>query len=164
MFSTLPPFAAVNYLRKAMEYDRFLYEYAMDKHMRPEDLTELTDTIQESARPFQTWEAWLEDIEKYGERLKAGEFHTENKDWDGVVLSTMHGAKGLEYEAVYIIDANEKIVPYQKAVLDEEVEEERRLFYVAMTRAKRFLDICFVKERHSKTMEVSRFVTEILRN
>lgn len=164
MFSTLPPFAAVNYLRKAMEYDRFLYEYAMDKHMRPEDLTELTDTIQESARPFQTWEAWLEDIEKYGERLKAGEFHTENEDWDGVVLSTMHGAKGLEYEAVYIIDANEKIVPYQKAVLDEEVEEERRLFYVAMTRAKRFLDICFVKERHSKTMEVSRFVTEILRN
>lgn len=164
MFSTLPPFAAVNYLRRAMEYDRFLYEYALDRHMRPEDLTEIIDTIQESARPFQTWEAWMEDIEKYGERLKAGQFQKEIRDKDAVVLSTMHGAKGLEYEVVFIIDANEKIVPYQKAVLDEEIEEERRLFYVAMTRAKRFLNICFVKERHSKTMDVSRFVSEILRN
>ena len=72
MFSTLPPFAAVNYLRKAMEYDRFLYEYAMDKHMRPEDLTELTDTIQESARPFQTWEGMAGRYRKVRRAIESG--------------------------------------------------------------------------------------------
>ena len=81
---------------------------------------------------------------------------------DALVLSTMHSAKGLEYEAVFIIDANEGVTPYQRAVLDSEIEEERRMFYVAMTRAKRFLNIYFVRERHSKKTEMSRFVSEIL--
>lgn len=54
-----------------------------------------------------------------------------------ISLMTMHGAKGLEFHTVFIIGANEDICPYKKAETKEEIEEERRLFYVAMTRAKR---------------------------
>lgn len=162
MFSKLPPFAAVNYLRKSIGYDDFLYEYAMDRHLKPEDFTELLDTIQEAARPFETWEEWLEDIAGYAQRLKAQEKAAKVSEKDSMILSTMHSAKGLEYKAVFLIDANEGVTPYQRAVLDEEIEEERRLFYVAVTRAKRWLNIYFVHERHSKKMEISRFVNEIL--
>lgn len=75
----------------------------------------------------------------------------------------MHSAKGLEYPEVFIIDANEGVTPYSKAALDEEIEEERRMFYVAMTRAKSRLHVYSVRERYNKTLEVSRFVKEILK-
>ena len=81
---------------------------------------------------------------------------------DCVALSTMHGAKGLEYKAVFIIDANEGVTPHKKAVMEDDLEEERRMFYVAMTRAKDFLYIYFAKERYHKPAEMSRFVGEFL--
>jgi DNA helicase-2/ATP-dependent DNA helicase PcrA len=74
----------------------------------------------------------------------------------------MHSAKGLEYDTVFIIDANEEITPHKKAITAEEIEEERRMFYVAMTRAKNNLKIMYAKERYNKELEVSRFVREII--
>ena len=75
---------------------------------------------------------------------------------------TMHGAKGLEYELVFIIGGNEGSVPYRKAKLKEEIEEERRMFYVAMTRAKSRLIISYVKEKNGKDLSPSRFIEELL--
>ena len=74
---------------------------------------------------------------------------------------TMHGSKGLEFEVVFIPTVNEKVSPYRKAKKASELEEERRMLYVAMTRAKRYLHISFVKERFNKIAEPSRFLTEI---
>ena len=62
----------------------------------------------------------------------------QNQNPNSVALATLHSAKGLEYENVYIIDVNEGVMPYKKAVLEPEVEEERRMFYVGMTRAKKY--------------------------
>ena len=76
---------------------------------------------------------------------------------------TMHGAKGLEFDTVFVIGANEKIMPYKKAETVDEIEEERRLFYVAMTRAKKRLVISYTKEKNGKKMEASRFVGEVLK-
>ena len=59
-------------------------------------------------------------------------------------------------------DVNEGVVPHKKAVTREELEEERRMFYVGMTRAKKRLHIYYVKERYHKKMEVSRFLAESL--
>lgn len=162
MLDTLPPYAALNYLRKAMGYENYLYEYAMDRKMPPEEFLEVYDNIEESAKPFKTYGAWFEYIDDYTEKIKIRQAGQNTASQEGVVLSTMHSAKGLEYEAVFLIDVNEGVTPYQKAVLDEDIEEERRMFYVAMTRAKRFLDIYYVKERNGKTMEPSRFVGELL--
>ena len=78
-----------------------------------------------------------------------------------VILMTLHSAKGLEFERVYILDVNEGCMPYQKAVLDPEIEEERRMFYVGMTRAKKELHLYAVEERFGKKMEPSRFLVEL---
>ncbi len=74
----------------------------------------------------------------------------------------MHSSKGLEYKAVFIVDANEGITPHRKAMLEADLEEERRLFYVAVTRAKEYLHIYSVKERYNKELACSRFVGELL--
>ena len=76
---------------------------------------------------------------------------------------TMHAAKGLEFDTVFVIEADEGSSPYKKAVTDEEIEEERRLFYVAMTRAKRKLIISYVKEKSGKDMTPSVCVRITLR-
>ena len=75
---------------------------------------------------------------------------------------TMHGAKGLEFDTVFIIESNDGVIPYKKATLDNEIEEERRMFYVAMTRAKRKLIISYIKSKNGKEQYPSRFVTELL--
>ena len=77
-----------------------------------------------------------------------------------MTLSTMHSAKGLEYPVVFVVDANEGIVPHHKAGLPADIEEERRLIYVALTRAKDRLHVAAVKERYHRKTDVSRFVEE----
>ena len=73
----------------------------------------------------------------------------------------MHSSKGLEYEHVFILDAAEGITPYKKAVLDADLEEERRMFYVAMTRAKKELTICYAKKQTGHELKPSRFLREM---
>ena len=63
---------------------------------------------------------------------------------------------------MYIVDANEEIIPHKKSVSDEDIEEERRMFYVAMTRARKRLRICSIGERYNKELSISRFVNEML--
>ena len=67
----------------------------------------------------------------------------------------------MEYDSVYILDVNEGVIPYHKAVLDADLEEERRMLYVGMTRARKKLYLYAVKERYEKKTEVSRFVSDI---
>lgn len=85
------------------------------------------------------------------------------QEGDFVTVLTMHGAKGLEYTCVFIPDANEGVIPHSKAVLDDDIEEERRMFYVAMTRAKEYLHISYVKERFNKKTDMSCFLHEIIK-
>ena len=75
---------------------------------------------------------------------------------------TMHSSKGLEFRVVFILDANEGVTPHHKAQLEADLEEERRMFYVAMTRAKEKLVITYVKTKNGKDAEPSRFVEELL--
>ncbi len=158
----MDPFAAVNYIRYAVGYDGYLTEYASMRRLAEDELLDVVTEIQESARDFKTFEQWFSYMENYGLRLQAQARRRENAERDGVVLSTMHSAKGLEYDAVFIIDANEGVVPHKKAVMEEDVEEERRMFYVAMTRARKYLHIYFAKERYHKPAVMSRFVGELL--
>lgn len=79
---------------------------------------------------------------------------------EGCVISTLHAVKGLEYDRVYIMNVNEGSMPYRKAVLEAHLEEERRLFYVGMTRAKKKLCLCYVRMQYEKEREPSRFLEE----
>lgn len=163
MIGRMAPAPAINYIRKAVGYDEYLREYAEFRRMNPEELFEVADQIQESASGYQTLEAWEEHQREYAEKLKtqAQAHGRENgQKMDCVTLMTMHSSKGLEFPIVYILDANERIIPHHKAVLEADLEEERRMFYVAMTRAKDRLHICFARQRYGKIQEPSRFLAE----
>lgn len=161
MIGRMAPVAAVNYIRKGVGYDEYLREYADYRRMKPEELLEVADQLQESASAFDTVQDWFAHMKEYGEQLKEQAKRLE-KDTDCVSLMTMHSSKGLEFPVVYILDANERVTPHHKAVLDADLEEERRMFYVAMTRAKDRLHVCYAKERYGKEQERSRFIDEYL--
>ena len=156
----LKPVAAVNYIRKAIGYDDYLRSYAEFRRMKPEELFETADKLAESAAEFATFAEWKEHADRYEEELKKQNQEEREETKDRVTLSTMHSAKGLEYPVVFVVDANEGIVPHHKAGLPADIEEERRLFYVALTRAKDRLHVAAVKERYHRKTDVSRFVEE----
>ena len=156
----LKPVAAVNYIRKAIGYDDYLRSYAEFRRMKPEELFETADKLAESAAEFATFVEWKEHAARYEEELKKQNQEEREETKDRVTLSTMHSAKGLEYPVVFVVDANEGIVPHHKAGLPADIEEERRLFYVALTRAKDRLHVAAVKERYHRKTDVSRFVEE----
>lgn len=161
LLGSMAPYAAVNYIRRGIGYEDYLTEYANLRKMNPEELFDVLDELQESARGFSTFDQWLQHMEDYREELKRQALENRDKHMDSIQIVTMHSAKGLEFEAVFIPDANEGITPHKKAVLEADIEEERRLFYVAMTRAMNRLYIFSSKERYNKTLQRSRFLDEI---
>lgn len=161
MIGRMNPYAAISYIRQSIGYDGYLKEYADYRRMKPEELLDVADELMESSKEYSTFEEWQEHIKEYGEELKRQSDNNRNIA-DAVELSTMHSSKGLEYRIVFIIDANEGVTPHSKSVLDEDMEEERRMFYVAVTRAKERLHIYYVKERFNKPVSVSRFVGEMM--
>jgi len=153
------PYAAINYIRKGIEYDTFLEEYADYRRIRVDDLYDVLDELQESAKGFESFDGWFDHIENYTKELERL-YQSQQEVSESVTLTTLHSAKGLEYENVYIIDVNEGIMPYKKAVLDGDIEEERRMFYVGMTRAKKNLHLFSVKQLNQKDADISRFIAE----
>ena len=163
MLMKMAPYAAIQYIRKRIGYDDFLKEYAFTHQINISDLNEVLAEIEEAAKAFSSVEEWFAHVEEYTETLKVKE-KERNRPRPGVRLMTIHASKGLEFKQVFLIAANEGRIPYQKAKTDKEIEEERRLFYVAMTRAKDFLKICYVKIKNGKEVTPSRFVDELLKN
>ena len=151
------PYAMIQYIRKHIGYDEYLKDYAKEHRIRQEDLFAIVSEIEETSKEFQTVEEWIQYIASYGDSLKKknreGKMHEK-----GVCLMTMHGSKGLEFDTVFVIQCNEGVIPHKKASLDSELEEERRLFYVAMTRAKKRLILSYVRSKYGKDMSSSRFV------
>lgn len=161
IMSKLNPYAAINYLRRGVGYDEYLSEYSVNKHISFEELTDVINEIQASAAEFNTFADWFSYISDYTEELKKSNSR-EQSIQDAVTFSTMHASKGLEYRNVFIIDANDGIIPHKKAVLESDIEEERRMFYVAITRAKENLHIFYSRERFNKAMTPTRFIQKIL--
>lgn len=162
MLKNMDPYAAIVYIRRAIGYEDYLKEYASFRRMKVQELFDPLDELQENARAYATYDEWFSHIEDYREELKRQTERRKKREEDGVAIMTFHGAKGLEYQVVFITDANEGITPHHKAAVLEDMEEERRMFYVAMTRAKEFLHIYSVKERFGKEFSCSRFVGEFL--
>lgn len=161
MLRKMAPYAGITYICKAIGYNDYLKEYAEYRKINLEELMDVVEELRELSKPFKNYEEWFQHIEDYEIELRK-QADMIWKDYDCVECMTMHSAKGLEYEMVFIIDANEGVTPHKKAVLDDDIEEERRMFYVAMTRAKKRLYIFNTKEQYGKPVNVSRFVEDIL--
>lgn len=161
MLKDMAPYAAVNYIRYGMNYEEYLQEYAKARRMKPEELTDILDEIQDGCRPFKTVEAWYEHLTAYKERLLEQRGKKE-RDPDAITLATLHSAKGLEFQEVFLVDVNEGTIPHRKASMEADLEEERRLFYVGMTRAKDRLHLFYVRERYGKRVDPSVFLEPLL--
>ncbi len=159
MIRSMSPFAAVNYIRKGVGYDEYIRNYIYEHKADKEELYNVLDELAHRASQYMSLSQWLDGIAEY---IRQCDKDRQNNTADGVHMLTMHGSKGLEYKIVLVMDVCEGIIPYNKAVLDEQIEEERRLFYVAMTRAKEKLYLLYPKQRYNKDTTRSRFIEEIL--
>jgi DNA helicase-2/ATP-dependent DNA helicase PcrA len=149
----------INKIIKLTKYE----EYLLD--LSEEELDDRINNLEELKKlslKYQTLDEFLEAIALYEEDTKTNE---ENDTSDKVSLMTMHASKGLEFPIVIIVGANQNIIPYQKSLKENNVAEERRLFYVAMTRAKEELFITRPKKIITGYQQVSflqsQFVNEI---
>ena len=137
-------------------YLNFLKDYAKFRNMDISELTTYWDSYMKDAHEYDTWEKWLAYIEQHKLILKQ-----QLKRKQGVTLSTLHRSKGLEWDKVYIINCNDGTIPSKKAESPDEIEEERRLFYVGCTRARHEL----VLMNYSKSQStVSPFIAEMNRS
>lgn len=161
ILAKLKPRAAIGYIRNTIGYESYLVTYAHERKIKFSELQDILNEIQESSTSYATLEEWFAYIEDYAVKLEEKAIQAQQNK-DAITLTTMHSAKGLEYDMVYIIDANEGMIPHEKSSLLEDLEEERRLFYVAMTRARKYLEIIYSEERYNKKYKMSRFLSEIM--
>lgn len=165
MMKNMAPYAAIQYIRKKIGYDDFLKEYAEKHQISWKQLMDVMSELEERSKNFKSYDEWEIHIAKYTQELeeqqaKARKIKGEREN--KVQLMTIHSAKGLEFEDVFVIHANEGEIPHQKAEKKDEIEEERRLFYVALTRAKNNLCISYITQKNGNSIKPSRFVEELL--
>lgn len=165
MMKNMAPYAAIQYIRKKIGYDDFLKEYAEKHQISWKQLMDVMAELEERSKNFKSYDEWEIHIAKYTQELeeqqaKARKIKGERENT--VQLMTIHSAKGLEFEDVFVIHANEGEIPHQKAEKKDEIEEERRLFYVALTRAKNNLCISYITQKNGNSIKPSRFVEELL--
>ncbi len=156
------PDHAIRRVLHEMEYDEYVKSFSENK----EDYISRKENIEQlvfSASQKRTIADYLEDAALI----------REDQDNDdslyGVRLSTIHAAKGLEFKVVFVVTLEEGILPHHRSVMiegdDEEneegIEEERRLMYVAMTRASDHLHLTWAMTRRGEMARPSRFLGEI---
>ena len=159
------PFEVIEFILKETGYEDFLKkENPTDYETRIENVKELGNTISEFAEKER-----LKGKELYIEFLNTIALSSDQDEMEGndrVVLMTVHASKGLEFPIVFIVGLEEGLFPHIKSLeSSEEIEEERRLFYVAITRAKKILSLSYAKNRRNfgkmKKTKKSRFLDEI---
>lgn len=140
MVEMLDPFGAISYIRKVMQYD-----CCLSPGETGEKEKEILDELLERCREFHSHTAFLAHIAAYrskleqeGVRMRSGT-DPDKTDQNPVRIMTYHGSKGLEFDTVFLPFLNSGDVPHGRNLSSMELEEERRLFYVAVTRAKKNL-------------------------
>ena len=161
----LPPYDFIKFITVSTGYKDFIKkEFPDDYEQRLENVEELGNTLQEFAEKsgLRGEELYLEFIST----LTLSSDQDELEESDRVTLMTVHASKGLEFPVVFVTGLEEGTFPHVKSSeTSSEIEEERRLFYVAITRAKKQLFLSYSKKRRLfgtyRPMKPSRFVSEI---
>ncbi len=151
------PALAIRYIRYNMLYDKYLMEHCRLNDIDYEEQEEILDEFEEESIKHKS----IIELLNYIEKSKLLHEKSDSNE-DGVNLMTFHLSKGLEYKVVFIIDSNDGLIPHKKSLRENDLETERRLFYVAMTRAKDSLHIFFTTRRFGKNFKASRFIVEAI--
>ncbi|MCM1538921.1 MAG: ATP-dependent helicase [bacterium] len=153
----LPPRAVIPYLRRGIGYERTLPEEPVrDGEARAEALAVLA-ALEREAGDMQSQKEWLRAAAD-GRRIFSPPGGTPCR----MQVITMHACKGLEFDHVVLPYLNEGVLPHKKAFLPEEIEEERRLLYVAMTRARKTLLMTCVHKQGDQKFQMSRFLRDLI--
>lgn len=163
--SKLSPYLSIEYIMKNLDYGNYLRENSMKFGSTYQSLIEMIFYLKLIAKE-------TTDLISFKERLELlnKELFLSTKNTSAITLSTIHSAKGLEFDNVYIIDLIDGSFPSANSIEELEnhkpalYEEERRLFYVAMTRAKESLHLLSYASIEDKTTEASRFLKELQLN
>ena len=157
--SKLSPKEAVLFIRKEIGYEKYLEDFAKKKNR---DFTEWWDGLEEITSMSENYpdlESFFRFITEFNRKALEKRRSEEGK---GVRFMTYHSAKGLEFDEVFLPDCIEGVIPDGRAKKQGELEEERRSFYVALTRARKGIHIYVTKTRYSKKTVPSRFIPELL--
>lgn len=157
--ANLSPYLGMQYLRKAVGYESYLRQKAGTDQKKLAEWLEVLDYICEEAKEYQNYEQWIEYQEYVCRETQQKQGNKEMTE--GVHLMTVHASKGLEFDRVWIPDVNEGVFPYGNMQSKETEEEERRMLYVAMTRAKESLELTFVTGTKERPRLMSRFLNPI---
>jgi len=146
--------AAIKYIRQVVGYNDHILDHSAYRKLNPAGLIEIADELQEAAKAFPNPEAFM----AHGRAQVAAAKAPQAKRGPSCTLTTFHSAKGLEFDRVFIAGAVEDVIPYVRSKTEADIEEERRLFYVGVTRARHELYISTIKTRYEKKVEPSRFL------
>ena len=160
--SKLKPKDAIEFIESNLKYDRYLKENSIKFGYTYDSLKTILFDLKLIAEN-------TDNVNDFLGRLKYLDYliSQSSEEKNGVNLTTVHSAKGLEFKNVYIVDLIDGDFPTSNSIeaFDkgkfETLEEERRLFYVGMTRSKEVLDLITVKFRNDKIVEPSRFLVEL---
>ncbi len=147
------PELIIRYLLSAVGVERYIEKQGA------QDAREMGEFLLQSVKKYQRLQDWIDYLESTNmeqEKLKSTD--------QNLRIMTIHGSKGLEFDEVWILNCNEGTFPSGKNLTEEEVEEERRIFYVAMTRAKKKLHLCYLKGTEDNRMECTRFIKSLIKN
>lgn len=153
------PYEALRYVRKVVGYDEYLSDYAAYRKASLSNMIENADEITETAKGTESGTEFVRKMEELSRQMK--EQSKQKGNTHGVTLTTFHGAKGLEFGAVFLPSLAEGIIPYEKGRKGSALEEERRLFYVGLTRTRDRLFLSFTENRYEKPLKPSRFLMEM---
>ncbi len=160
--SGMRPYLAMQYIWSGIGYGRWL-----ERTLEPDTeqffaIEEQFKELAQEMKEVSSLEDWIFHVEEDRRKQKEHQKLRERCVEKGVQLLTMHASKGLEFDTVYLLDVNKGKIPKGSRLSREELEEERRLFYVAMTRAKKHLHIYYVQGERSHALQPSVFLEPIL--
>ena len=144
---------AISYIRRNMGYNGHIIDTCEYRKINSDGLFELADEVQTAAKSFPDPMGFADHG---AQMIKAA----KERGGEGAccTLTTLHSAKGLEFDIVFLVGLTEEILPHILSKTPAEIEEERRLFYVGVTRAKNVLYLSTTKSRYGKDMKPSRFL------
>ncbi|SCN21628.1 putative ATP-dependent DNA helicase YjcD [Clostridium sp. N3C] len=145
-----------DYILTKLEYSKYIISYCQKYGLSIEEVDEIINEFKEAVKDFTDIESFLLHVKQVGEELSKKS--TDNEDT--VILSTIHGVKGMEFKNVYVINCVDGNIPCKREGKESYIEEERRLFYVAITRAKENLYLSLCEYMRGKSKEISPFIYE----
>ena len=157
------PYAGISFVRRVVGIDEYARKISAERNTDPEEVMDILDEFMNISSEFETVDELFGYIDEYRKLIKEGTVRKREPGEDTVSLMTFHGGKGLEWNTVHIIECVDGETPHKKAKTVPHMEEERRMFYVAVTRAGKELFLYVPKLSGSHELKMSRFITEMQR-